>query len=103
MPNDGDREERPLCNPQFAGKIGLEHDYIDREHFDSISESLQWSNVNAEFLGFLPKDETLAIFDDGKRLWVPPVALQGLLPAALLEVCLGCSLLFYHVLLFESL
>ena len=45
------------------------------------------------FLGFLPKDETLAIFDDGKRLWVPPVALQGLLPAALLEVCLGCAVL----------
>lgn len=25
------------------------------------------------------------MFDDGKRLWVPPVALQGLLPAVLLE------------------
>eukprot|EP00435_Cladocopium_sp_Y103_P040164 s652_g10.t2 len=58
VPNDLDREERPLCNPQFAGKIG-----------------------------FLVKDETLAILDDSKRLWVPPVALQGLLPAVLLEGC----------------
>ncbi|CAK8997192.1 unnamed protein product, partial [Durusdinium trenchii] len=58
VPNDQDREERPLSNPQFAGK-----------------------------LGFLPKDESLAILDDGKRLWVPPVALQGLLPAVLLEGC----------------
>ena len=64
---------------------------------------LFWNSCHLNILGFLPKDETLAIFDDGKRLWVPPVALQGLLPAALLEVCLGCTLLFYHVLRFESL
>eukprot|EP00439_Symbiodinium_sp_Y106_P032618 s3035_g3.t3 len=48
----------PLCNPQFAGRIG-----------------------------FLPSMESMALFDDGKRLWVPPVALQGLLPAVLTEGC----------------
>lgn len=47
--------------------------------------------------GFLVKDETLAILDDSKRLWVPPVALQGLLPAVLLEVCLGNGCLLSNV------
>ncbi|CAJ1330597.1 unnamed protein product [Effrenium voratum] len=53
---DAKNREVPLCSPQFAGR-----------------------------LGFLPSMESLALFDDGKRLWVPPTALQGLLPAVLLE------------------
>ena len=42
VPNDLDREERPLCNPQFAGKIGLTHNSTPQTEHILIKYVLVW-------------------------------------------------------------